>query len=522
MSIKKKRIKIKIDGKVVTCYEGQTILQVAQEKKIHIPSLCYHPDFCAKGNCRVCVVEVKDRKSLTPSCTALVSEGMEISTATERVVRARNINIELIYAEHIEKCAGCIWRFECKLLGYAQEHKTQITRFKDRKKHRRMYKFKNAVELDGTQCIDCRNCIDACTTLQKIDYLDIAGKGASQEIVPKKDKDKHCILCGQCALHCPVSAAQEQTNYKDLEREIADNEQKVVIILDPLVVASLDEAFAEAKGITSEHLIHALKSIGVDYVFNSSFFNIFNGKIMTDELRAKNEDGSTLLTSDCPSFVHYLELYKQDMVKDLSRSRSPHITAGGIIKTYWAEAQGIDPDNLVVFSISPCVAKKYESVRTEMHIKGMFPVDFSLTSREMVFLLKKHNTIFKKSKKTKFDSISNDKATSVSVPDAISLFYDKKNKFKKVDGIGNIKEAISEMNNLDSVQIKSCPSGCLGGGGQVVPTNNKICEERQKKAKNIFKKPTKTDVSAVLEVIEWLKREGLDEKVLYTNFSKAK
>ena len=167
----KKRVKIKINGKIIACSPDKTIMQVARENNIFIPGLCGHPDFPPKGNCRVCVVEIKGKDKLSISCRKKVKAGMEIRTDTERVQKARNLNIELIFAEHIEKCSTCIWRVNCLLLNLAEKYKIEITRFPDRKGRRKIYKFANAVEIDGSQCIDCRNCLDACTLLQKIDYL---------------------------------------------------------------------------------------------------------------------------------------------------------------------------------------------------------------------------------------------------------------------------------------------------------------------------------------------------------------
>lgn len=142
-----------------------------------------------------------------------------MTTESERVSKMRNTNLELIFAEHIEKCPTCVWRFECPLLKMADKYKIKLTRFPDRKAGRKTYKFANAVEIDGSQCIDCRSCVDACA-MQKIYYLELKGKGIEQEVVPTNDKKKHCILCGQCAVHCPVSAAQEQTHWEAVEKII--------------------------------------------------------------------------------------------------------------------------------------------------------------------------------------------------------------------------------------------------------------------------------------------------------------
>src|SRR3990167_8592774 len=229
------KIKIKINDKDIVCDEGKTVMQAALDNGFYIPNLCYHPDFSVKANCRICLVEIAPSTGsgqagkLVTACSTWVAEGMEIITDSERVKRSRNLNIELIFAEHIEKCPTCVWRTNCKLLELADKYKIEIRRFKDRKGKRKVYKFANAVEIDGTQCIDCRNCLDACNNLQKINYLELRGKGINQEIVPvsessgfafigRKSKKVDCIYCGQCAVHCPVGSAQEQTHWHLVEK----------------------------------------------------------------------------------------------------------------------------------------------------------------------------------------------------------------------------------------------------------------------------------------------------------------
>ncbi len=201
--------KVLLNGKKVLAYKGETVLNLARRNKINIPSFCYHPDLSIKANCRVCVVEIKGSLKLKTSCSTLVEEGMEVITNSERVRRARESNLELIYASHVERCGTCSYRYDCDLLTTAKEYNLKITKFRDRKKNRKTYKFAKAVEIDGSQCIDCRNCIEACVN-QGVSYLELSGSGINQEVKPKKEKDFACVYCGQCSLHCPVASAQEQ------------------------------------------------------------------------------------------------------------------------------------------------------------------------------------------------------------------------------------------------------------------------------------------------------------------------
>ena len=270
-----KQIKIKIDNQEITCSPEKTIMEVAKENGIEIPGLCNHPDFPPRANCRVCVVEITGVKKLMTSCSTKVADGMEVKTNTARVKKVRNLNIELIFAEHIEKCQDCIWNVNCKLLNLAEKYDIKIKRFTDRKKNRKTIKFGNAVEIDGSQCIDCRNCIDACSILQNINYLKLKGKGENQEIVENKkngDQKIDCIYCGQCAVHCPVGAAQEQSHWEDVEKILYDKSKIVIAQFAPSIRVSIGESFGLPYGKTATgQVVAGLRKLGFDYVFDVNF-----------------------------------------------------------------------------------------------------------------------------------------------------------------------------------------------------------------------------------------------------------
>src|SRR3989339_28278 len=571
-----KRCKIKLNGKVITCMTDQTIMQAAYKHGIQIPGFCGHPDFIPKGNCRICVVEVTGKRCLLTACSTLVENGMEIFTETERVQKARNLNLDFIFAEHIEKCASCIWRFQCKLLSFAEKYKILITTFNDRKGKRKTYKFANAVEIDGTQCIDCRNCIDARSLMQKIDYLELKGKGSNQEVVPTEDKKRHCILCGQCAVHCPVSAAQEQASWQEVEKEI-NNETKVVVAqFAPSIRVSIGEDFGMPYGqVATEHLVSGLRQLGFDYVFDVSFFADITTIIEAEELigRIQNKKIMPMITSCCPGWVNYAEFYHPEILPNLTSVRSPQIHGGGIIKTYWAEKMKIDPKNIVVVSIMPCTAKKYEIARKEMKINGMQGVDYVLTTREFSFMMKRRNIILPNLKKSKADNPMGEYSgggvifggsggvMESALRTANVMICKERNKrpgkicrsridFKEVRGLTGIKEAkvdiggiklsiavvsgigyvgsiISNLQKYDYVEVMACPGGCIGGGGQPIPTTEEIRKKRMEalykldKSKKIRKS---TDNKQALEILDWLREKGekLEHSVLHTKYKRVK
>lgn len=588
------KIKIKLNGREIVCEEGKTIFEAASDNGIEIPTLCEHPDFPHKANCRVCAVEIKGRKSLATACSTAVADGMEIKTDSPRVKRARNLNLELIYAEHVEKCATCVWRLNCKLLHYAEKYKVLLTTFKDRKGGRPTYKFANAVEIDGTQCIDCRNCIDACSLLQNIHYLELKGKGVSQEIVPTKNKKIDCILCGQCAVHCPVSSAQEQYHYQEVEELIKEKKgganrrqggagKTVVAQFVSSIRVSIGEEFNLPYGrITTEQIAGALKILGFDYVFDVSFSvdvtTIIEAKELLERLRTstsprpspyKGEGGRgrlPLLTSCCPAWVRYVEFYRPDLIPNLTIARSPQIHSGGLIKTYWAETMKVNPKDIAVVSIMPCTAKKFEASRPELKIKGLAPVDYVLTTRELAFMIKKNNIDFPRLAGIKADEplgeasgagviyggsggvmesalrtaqavvhSDNGKLNQARLELMAAPGFDgvkearvdigkKKLRVAVVNGMKYVESFLKKLDNYDYVEVMACPGGCIGGGGEPIPTTAAI---RQKRAEalgglNRGKKIRQAhENKAVIKALKWLDgRPRLKRRILHTKYKK--
>ena len=579
-----KKIKIKINGKKISCLSGKTIMEVAQENEIFIPGLCYHPDFPAKGNCRICVVEIKGEKKLCLSCQRKVVDGMEIWTDTERVKKTRNLNIELIFAEHIEKCPTCIWNVHCDLLELAERYKIEIKRFSDRKGKRKTYKFANAVEIDGTQCIDCRNCLDACSLLQNISYLELKGKGVDQEVVPTKNKKIDCIYCGQCAVHCPVGAAQEQSQWEMVEKDLADKKKIVIAQFAPSIRVSIGEEFNLPYGkILTGQVVAGLKELGFNYIFDVSFGADITTMVEAEELlkRIKTPphpplirgggrgERLPLMTSCCPAWVKYVEFYHPELILNLTTARSPHIHSGGTIKTYWADKMNISPKEITVVSIMPCTAKKFEATRKELKVKGIFPVDYVLTTREFAWLLKKNNIDFSKLKPQKADDCLGEYSGAGiiyggsggvmesalrtaqflacgknkgkicktqlefkqvrglgDVKEAIVSVAGKKLRVAVVNGIGNIEPVIDNLGKYDYIEVMACPGGCIGGGGQPIPTTDEI---RKKRIAALYKLDKSKKIrkahenKRVLEALTWLKKQDkLERKVLHTGYKKRK
>lgn len=558
---------LKINNKKIKIKTGQTILEVARENGFSIPTLCDHPDLDVRASCRVCVVEIKGFHKLVTACSTMAEDGMEIFTNSDRVKKSRNLNIELLFASHVEKCADCTLRFNCTLLELARDYEIKITRFADRKGKRKTHKFANAVEIDGTQCIDCGNCIQACNR-QGTNYLKTENHGYQSEVKPVKDKAHACIYCGQCTNVCPVAAAQEQSEWQKVEQALKNKNKIVVVQYAPAVRVSLGEEFGLPYGYNCEKKMNtALKALGFNHIFDINFGADITTMTEAEELMKRLNDKKAVLpmfTSCCPSWVAYAEFFHPELMPNLTTARSPHIHSAGAIKSYFALNKKINPKKIVVVSVVPCTAKKYEASRSELKYKNQQLVDHVLTTRELAFMLKKNDINLKSLAESEADSFFNNGSGAAAIygasggvmesalRTAASLSCDKdKNKlcfsrleFKEVRGLKGFKEAninlagrklkvgiVNGIANLSHIlpkikqyhyiEVMSCPGGCLGGGGQPMPTTPLIRKQRLEGMYRIDagKKVRRAHENEVMMTYyNWVKENKLSAQLLHTKF----
>lgn len=525
-----KKITIFIDNKKINCLEGKTILNVAQKNGIEIPHLCDHPDLKVKANCRMCVVKIKGRNGLYTSCSTKVENGMEIITDDKDIRRSRKTNLELIFGQHHLDCEDCILKKNCGLLKYQKPLRAKITRFPNRKEKRPVKQF-GPIIFDQKKCIDCRNCVEVCP----VSYYEIKEKGSEISIEPSSNKKKDCVYCGQCITHCPVGAIKSEGEFEGMEKVLALKKEGKILIAQfaPSIRTSIGEEFGMPYGsIATDKLAAALKALGFDYVFDTSVGADFTTMQEANEAVERILEGKNLpmFTSCCPSWVKFVEFYCPDLRKNISSARSPQIMLAGIIKNYFAPKQKIDPKNIIMVSVMPCTAKKYEATRPELNFEnGLKPVDYVWTTRELAWILRVKKIDLKTIKNSPADNpLGNPSGAGViygasggvmesALRTAYYLLFGKDLKkvdFKQVRGQEGIKRAtiklcksvksgsgkcvelkVAVVNGLKNVkvildelkedpkkyhfiEVMACPGGCIGGGGQPLPVSEEIRKKR--------------------------------------------
>jgi len=565
-----KKISIYINGKEYSASEGQSVLDVAQANNIHISTLCHHPDIKIQGSCRLCLVEIKDKKGLHTSCSTKVEEGMVVTTESKNIERARKTNLELIFAEHCEECSDCIYLQNCTIRDYAKKYGVKITKYSDRKKGYPVHRFGPSLEFDTSKCIDCGLCVDICKK-EGVDFLEFKKNGKFYEVCPSSDKNKDCIYCGQCLTHCPVGAFEGVGEFEDIDKYLDTKGKTVVFQFAPSIRSTIGEEFGMPVGsVVTGQLVAAIKALGVEHVFDVCVGADITTMEEASELIERFSDNRPLpmFTSCCPAWVKYVEFFRPDMIANLTTVRSPQIIMGGLIKTYWAKEMKINPQDIIVVSIMPCVAKKYEIERSQVKIDGLKPVDQVLTTRELAHLLRKKKIdlstikpatakspllkpsgagviygasggVMESALRAAYKKLTGQRMPKLELKEVRGIEGFKKARIKVgqkeikvavVNGISNAKKVLEELDKdphaYDYVEVMACFGGCIGGGGQPVPINDEI---RKKRALGLYKVDNKDKIRSADEnpIIDKLYKEFFSDhhithKVCHTSFIKKK
>jgi len=388
------KVTLTIDGRPVQAEAGQTVLEAANAAGIYIPTLCYHPDLKPEGVCRLCVVEVKGQRVLPTACTLPVAEGMVVDTHTANVREARKIVLELLLANHPQDCLTCSRNQHCELQKLSNEFGIRELPFEGARRVAERDTSSSSIIRNPEKCVLCDRCVRVCHQIQSVGCIFTSNRGWETEIGPAFGVDLNktaCVYCGQCVAHCPTGALETVNPSEDIWNAIRDPEKFVVVQTAPAVRAAIGEEFGFEPGTpVIGKMVSALRQMGFDKVFDTDFAADLTIMEEGSELIKRVTEGGTLpmITSCSPGWINFIEAFYPELLPHLSTCKSPQQMFGAVAKTYYAEKLGMDPAKMVVVSVMPCVAKKFESQRPEMRSSGFQDVDYVLTTRECAQMMK--------------------------------------------------------------------------------------------------------------------------------------
>ncbi|MGL4382474.1 MAG: [FeFe] hydrogenase, group A, partial [Bacilli bacterium] len=394
-------ITIKINGKEIQANQGETILEVSKRNGYHIPTLCHlnlhEMDYCNHPvSCRICMVEVEDNrgKRLVPSCDTFVSEGLVVSTDSKRAISTRRTVLELMLSNHPQDCLYCDRNNKCELQALAADFNIRKNRFEGKKSNFGIDATSKSIVKDLDKCILCRRCESICREVQTVDIYSPINRGFDTVIAPAFNdslQDTPCTFCGQCVSVCPTAALSEVNQINNLWDALADDDKVVIVQTAPAVRVAIAEEFKAAPGtVSTGKMVTALKRLGFNYVFDTNWgADITIMEEATEILERLNGNGRLpILTSCCPAWIKFIEHQFPSLIDIPSTCKSPHEMFGALAKSYFATKMNIDPSKLVVVSVMPCVAKKYESARPELASEALSDVDIVITTREFAQMVK--------------------------------------------------------------------------------------------------------------------------------------
>ena len=388
-------IDLTINGIDISVENGTTILDAAASLGIEIPTLCHIKGRSPLGACRVCIVEVEGAKTLMPSCATPAARGMKVFTNSKKVREARRLVVDLILSEHEGNCQFCERSVDCELEAISTKLGISKPFYEGEKPGGTKDYTTRALVRDTAKCIKCRRCVTVCNEIQAVGALFPQNRGYETVIGPAFTSDLadvKCVQCGQCAAICPVGAIIERSDIDNVWEAIDDPTKHVVVQTAPAIRGALGECFGYEPGtLVTGKMVTALRTLGFDGVFDTNFAAdltiMEEGTELLTRLTKAVRDGEKvalpMFTSCSPGWINYAEYFQPDYLENISTCKSPQQMFGAVAKTYYAQKAGVDPKDMVVVSIMPCTAKKYEAARSEMIDSGFVDVDYVLTTREL-------------------------------------------------------------------------------------------------------------------------------------------
>lgn len=509
-------INLKINNIPVSVPEGTTLLEAAKAVGIKIPTLCYMKGINEIGACRVCVCEVKGARSFVAACVYPVTEGMEAFTDTPAIRKARKTTIELLLSNHNKSCLSCERNGKCELQDLAYEYGCDMNAFAGEQTPAEEDCSTAWLVRDNSKCVLCRRCVATCRSIQSVGVIGPRNRGFVTDIGCAFNDDlasSSCVACGQCINVCPTGALHEKSEIENVRAAIDDPEKLVVVGAAPAVRAALGEEFGYPIGTNVEgKMLTALRMLGFDKIFDVNFAADLTIMEEAHEFleRASKGENLPLITSCSPGWIRYMEYYYPELIQNVSTCKSPQQMFGACVKTYFAEKTGVNPENIYVVSVMPCVAKKFEKTRDGESAAGVPDVDAVITTRELAKMIKSKGIIFNEIPDGEYDNplggytgagvifgatggvmeaalrtavetltgetLEKVDFTAVRGTDGLKeASYTVAGKTINVavaSGLENAKKICEQIKNGECkyqfVEIMACPGGCVNGGGQPV------------------------------------------------------
>ena len=587
-------VNLTINKLPVSVPDGTTVLDAARQAGLKIPTLCHLEGVVSPGSCRVCLVEIEGARTLQPSCVTKVTNGMVVKTNTKSAREARRLSVELMLANHPWDCNACVRNNDCELQSLAKEMGITEVRFPYEREQLPIDKSTPAVVRDMNKCVLCRRCVTVCQDVQGVGSLaprmrgfdTVIGAGSGEEL-----GEAVCVQCGQCSAVCPVGAIYEKDAIQDVWAALDDPKKHVVVQTAPAIRAALGECFGLEPGtLVTGKMVTALRRLGFAKVFDTNFTAdltiIEEGHELLTRLKKALVDKSKtvklpMFTSCSPGWINFMEFYFPELLDNLSTCKSPQQMFGALAKTYYAQKAGVDPKDIVVVSVMPCTAKKFECDRGEMNSSGHKDVDYVLTTRELGRMIAEAGIDFVTLPDSEQDAplgMSTGAAdifanTGGVMEAALRTVYEVVTARElptgnlhvaPIQGLDGLKEAslklegckpewgflegvtakVAVAHGLSNarkacdmvaqgnphgwhfIEVMCCPGGCIGGGGQPRLTTNAI---RQKRIQAIYKedegrpKRKSHDNPAVKQIYSEFLKEPLGHKsheLLHTHYHK--